>query len=61
LDRKLEIFKDYYNHSRTHALLGGNTPTEKSAVTESRNTLCYTITHAKSIAAVCSNSRLPLE
>ena len=27
LERKLEIFKDYYNRSRTHTSLGGNTPT----------------------------------
>jgi len=26
LERKLELFKDYYNHSRTHASLDGNTP-----------------------------------
>ena len=30
LDRKLVIFKDYYNHSRTHASLDGNTPAEIS-------------------------------
>jgi len=28
LERKLELFKDYYNHSRTHASLDGNTPAE---------------------------------
>jgi putative transposase len=26
LERKLDTFKDYYNRSRTHASLGGNTP-----------------------------------
>jgi len=30
LERKLELFKDYYNHSRTHASLDGNTPAEIS-------------------------------
>ena len=30
LERKLEIFKDYYNRSRTHASLDGNTPAEIS-------------------------------
>ncbi|MGB5300520.1 MAG: integrase core domain-containing protein, partial [Thiogranum sp.] len=30
LERKLELFKDYYNHSRTHASLDGNTPDEIS-------------------------------
>ena len=30
LERKLEHFKDYYNHSRTHASLDGNTPAEIS-------------------------------
>jgi len=33
----------------------------KSAVTESHNLLGCTITHGKNIAAVYSNSRLPLE
>lgn len=28
LDRKLDTFKEYYNRSRTHASLGGNTPAE---------------------------------
>ena len=28
LERKLEIFKDYYNRSLTHASLGGNTPAD---------------------------------
>ncbi len=28
LERKLELFKDYYNHSRTHASLDCNTPAE---------------------------------
>jgi hypothetical protein len=28
LERKLELFKDYYNHSRTHASLDGNRPAE---------------------------------
>ena len=28
LERKLALFKDYYNHSRTHASLDGNTPAE---------------------------------
>jgi len=26
LERKLALFKEYYNHSRTHASLDGNTP-----------------------------------
>jgi len=30
LERKLEVFKDYYNRSCTHASLDGNTPTEIS-------------------------------
>ena len=30
LERKLDSFKDYYNHSRTHASLDGNTPDEIS-------------------------------
>ena len=30
LERKLALFKDYYNHSRTHASLDGNTPAEIS-------------------------------
>jgi hypothetical protein len=30
LERKLELFRDYYNHSRTHASLDGNTPAETS-------------------------------
>ena len=30
LERKLELFRDYYNHSRTHASLDGNTPAEIS-------------------------------
>ena len=30
LERKLDLFKDYYNHSRTHASLDGNTPAEIS-------------------------------
>ena len=30
LERKLALFKDYYNHSRTHASLDGNTPAEFS-------------------------------
>jgi putative transposase len=30
LERKLELFKDYYNESRTHASLSGNTPAEIS-------------------------------
>jgi len=30
LERKLELFKDYYNYSRTHASLDGNTPAEIS-------------------------------
>ncbi|MEN8132930.1 MAG: integrase core domain-containing protein [Pseudomonadota bacterium] len=30
LERKLELFKDYYNHSRTHASMDGNTPAEIS-------------------------------
>jgi hypothetical protein len=30
LERKLELFKDYYNHSRTHTSLEGNTPAEIS-------------------------------
>jgi transposase InsO family protein len=30
LERKLELFRDYYNHSRTHASLDGNAPTEIS-------------------------------
>ena len=30
LGRKLDIFKDYYNRSRTHASLDGNTPAEIS-------------------------------
>ena len=30
LERKLDSFKDYYNHSRTHASLDGNTPAEIS-------------------------------
>jgi transposase InsO family protein len=30
LERKLELFKDYYNRSRTHASLDGNTPAEIS-------------------------------
>jgi len=28
--RKLEMFKHYYNHSRTHASLNGDTPAEIS-------------------------------
>jgi putative transposase len=28
LERKLDTFKEYYNRSRTHASLGGNTPAE---------------------------------
>ena len=28
LEQKLELFKDYYNHSRTHASLDGNRPAE---------------------------------
>jgi hypothetical protein len=28
LERKLELFKDYYNRSRRHASLDGNTPAE---------------------------------
>ena len=30
LERKLELFKNYYNHSRTHSSLNGNTPAEIS-------------------------------
>jgi transposase InsO family protein len=30
LERKLELFKEYYNHSRTHASLSGKTPAEIS-------------------------------
>ncbi len=30
LERKLRSFKLYFNHSRTHASLNGNTPTEMS-------------------------------
>jgi len=30
LERKLELFKDYYNDSRTHVSLSGNTPAEIS-------------------------------
>jgi hypothetical protein len=30
LERKLDLFKDYYNHSRTHSSLDGNTPAEIS-------------------------------
>jgi len=30
LERKLALFKEYYNHSRTHASLDGNTPAEIS-------------------------------
>ncbi len=30
LERKLALFRDYYNHSRTHASLDGNTPAEIS-------------------------------
>ena len=30
LERKLDLFKDYYNHSRTHSSLDGNTPAEFS-------------------------------
>jgi len=30
LERKLVIFKDYYNRSRSHASLDGNTPAEFS-------------------------------
>ena len=29
-ERKLALFKEYYNHSRTHASLDGNTPAEIS-------------------------------
>ena len=31
LDRKLEIFEDYDNHSRAHASPDGNTPADISA------------------------------
>ena len=31
LERKLELFKDYYNRSRTHSSLDGNTPAEISS------------------------------
>jgi len=30
LERKLEAFQDYYNHSRFHASLEGNTPAQVS-------------------------------
>ena len=30
LEQKLALFRDYYNHSRTHASLDGNTPAEIS-------------------------------
>jgi transposase InsO family protein len=31
LERKLEAFKDYYNHNRLHSSLEGNTPTQVSS------------------------------
>jgi len=30
LERKLELFRDYYNHSRTHASLEGDVPAQVS-------------------------------
>ncbi|MEN8131285.1 MAG: integrase core domain-containing protein, partial [Pseudomonadota bacterium] len=42
LERNLDIFEDYYNHSRTHALWMRTHPL-KSAMTESRNPLRCTV------------------
>jgi hypothetical protein len=36
LQRKLEAFKDYYNHNRFHASLGGDTPARVSGESKIR-------------------------
>jgi len=36
LERKLEAFKDYYNHNRFHASLGGDTPAQVSGKSKIR-------------------------
>jgi len=37
LERKLEAFQDYYNHSRFHASLGGDTPAQVGGEPRTRN------------------------
>ena len=60
LERKLELFKDYYNHSPTDVSLAG-IRLLKSAVAGSPNLFPCTITTAKSIVVVFSYFRLQLE
>jgi len=60
LEPKLELFRDYCNHSRTHASLDSNTPAEISGdIVAHPDPLNSYI--GKSIAAVFSNCRLLLE
>jgi transposase InsO family protein len=41
LEQKLGLFKDYYNHSRTHASLGGNTPAKISGDRDAQPALLH--------------------